>query len=329
MDCICCGFGAVILIFVITTGRGLRQNEDFLTKASVEIIELEAEILAAQQILDQKKAALAEAELIARELEDNAQAAAILEAAIDEKSSQLENLDTELSGISVAVETTETPTKPEPVKQTQPKYLTEFSTNGKRILILLESSGGMLGNSVNEAQDYVQRPKSDRLLSPKWKRARMAVETILAYLPEKSLYQVYHFNADTQPLYQDGNKKWLNVTDPKARVQVLRALNELNPSGGANHEHAFKAAAKLGPDNIIVITDGLPTLSDTYATGGGVSETQRLIMMRAATATLPHGISVNILLFPMSEDLAAAPYFWRLALSHRGSMISPSKDWPR
>ena len=43
---------------------------------------------------------------------------------------------------------------------------------------------------------------------------------------------------------------------------------------------------------------------------------------------LPGGIPVNTILFPMEGDPAAALAFWQLTTKSRGSMISPSRDWP-
>jgi hypothetical protein len=47
-----------------------------------------------------------------------------------------------------------------------------------------------------------------------------------------------------------------------------------------------------------------------------------------AVDELPKGIPVNTILFPMEGDPFAASAFWKLTMASKGSMISPSKDWP-
>jgi hypothetical protein len=102
------------------------------------------------------------------------------------------------------------------------------------------------------------------------------------------------------------------------------------PEGGTSLEAAFAAAAAMRPppDNIIVLTDGLPTQGLTPPRGRVVSGGDRLKLFDRAMRALPRGVPVNILLFPMEGDPMAAPAFWKLAIASRGSFMTPSKDWP-
>jgi hypothetical protein len=82
------------------------------------------------------------------------------------------------------------------------------------------------------------------------------------------------------------------------------------------------------PDNIFLITDGLPTQGTDAAAGSKVSGNQRQRLFRQAVRQLPANVPVNIILAPMEGDPLAASEFWQLAQSTRGSFMSPSSDWP-
>lgn len=83
-----------------------------------------------------------------------------------------------------------------------------------------------------------------------------------------------------------------------------------------------------GPDNIFLITDGLPTQSYEPPRRTTISGRDRLGLFRKAVQRLPSGVPVNIILAPMEGDPMAASEFWQLAQVSGGSFMSPSRDWP-
>ena len=102
------------------------------------------------------------------------------------------------------------------------------------------------------------------------------------------------------------------------------------PSGGTSLENAFDHLQTLSPvpDNIFLITDGLPTQGTSPPRGTTISGNQRQRLYRQAVRKLPANVPVNIILAPMEGDPLAASEFWQLAQSTRGSFMSPSRDWP-
>ena len=82
------------------------------------------------------------------------------------------------------------------------------------------------------------------------------------------------------------------------------------------------------PDNIFLITDGLPTQGAGAPRGSKVSGAERQRLYREAVKKLPRNVPVNIILEPLEGDPMAASEFWQLAQVSRGSFLSPSKDWP-
>ena len=82
------------------------------------------------------------------------------------------------------------------------------------------------------------------------------------------------------------------------------------------------------PDNIYLITDGLPTQGSKRIRGATISGRQRLNLFQSAVKAVPRGIPMNIILSPMEGDPEAANAFWKLAQMTNGSFMSPSEDWP-
>ena len=95
-------------------------------------------------------------------------------------------------------------------------------------------------------------------------------------------------------------------------------------------EQVFRAVANMNPlpDNIFLITDGLPTLDDRGARNALVTPAERMDLFEDAVELLPEGIPVNIVLMPLEGDPSASAVFWQLAQYSQGSFLTPSKDWP-
>jgi len=81
------------------------------------------------------------------------------------------------------------------------------------------------------------------------------------------------------------------------------------------------------PDNIFLITDGLPTQGGKAPKSGSISGRERLSVFREATRLI-RGASVNTFLLPLEGDTYAAAAFWRLAIISRGALVTPARDWP-
>jgi hypothetical protein len=107
-------------------------------------------------------------------------------------------------------------------------------------------------------------------------------------------------------------------------------LHKLIPESGTSLYHAFAVAKKLSPqpDNILLVTDGLPTQGRSKPSGTTVSSKQRLDHFDQAVRALGEKIPVNTILLPMEGDAWAAAAYWKLAINSRGSFMTPSRDWP-
>jgi hypothetical protein len=110
----------------------------------------------------------------------------------------------------------------------------------------------------------------------------------------------------------------------------VAGLRSAIPAGGTSLFHAFEAANSLHPkpDNILLITDGLPTQGRKKPVGNTVSSQERLKLFSNAIKQLPVSAPVNTILLPMEGDAYAAAAFWKLAVNTRGSFLTPARDWP-
>ena len=136
---------------------------------------------------------------------------------------------------------------------------------------------------------------------------------------------------DTKPILSGRGEEWFSTRDRATMTEVIRQLDLIVPRGGANLERAFSAVRVLSrlPDSVILLTDGLPTRSDTVPMEGEVDESTRVRFFEIAVKQLPARIPVSTILFPLlTGDPAAPGLYWELANATRGALVSPSKSWP-
>ena len=166
--------------------------------------------------------------------------------------------------------------------------------------------------------------------SPKWQQALKTVEWLVANLPSDSSIQVYGFNTTASPVLSETEGEWIPVTDNKMVGKTIMAMHEQVPEGGTSLANGFKAAASTlpRPDNILLITDGLPTQGTKKISKKAVSGNQRLKYFDNAVKAIPDDIPVNTILFPMEGDPMAAVKYWKLAVDTNGSFFTPTSDWP-
>jgi hypothetical protein len=211
------------------------------------------------------------------------------------------------------------------------RYLTGLKLRGQRILVLVDVSASMLSDDVVEVIKLDVSSDARKRSSRKWRRAQASVEWLLTQLPPGSQFQVYGFNTRATPMVRDGADRWLSSSDPKLIQSALDGLRARVPREGTSLINAFVALKRLTPvpDQVVLLTDGLPTQGVTPpALASTIDVRGRLAHFKAATETLPAGVPVDVLLFPMLGDNPAAHRFWSLARRTGGTFIAPSRDWP-
>jgi len=348
LDIMSCGFGAIILLFLIldhaAEAQFVEQNQDLIAEVNLleeEVKEGRANLVRVRNTIAAVDQQMAEADGAARrivaetsktrqELAELSQDSLARIEHIKQLQTDLENLEQESDRLAAEGEQDEGQSVRQFVGEGDRQYLTGLKLGGKRLLILLDASASMLDETIVNVVRLRNMPEANRRQSPKWQRAVRTVEWLAAQLPPGSDYQLYTFNTRVEAAVDGTLGDWLPVTDREQLNKAIGHLQTVVPTGGTSLENAFLEVGRLSPrpDNIYLITDGLPTQGRSAPRGATVSGNERLKLYNQALQALPTGIPVNIILAPMEGDMMAASAYWRLAQATSGSFLSPSRDWP-
>jgi hypothetical protein len=349
LDCICCGFGAVILLYVIINARAASDRNRQILDLRGEVDRLEFEVLKGEKnlvrvrnALDEEVRELVRTEGRARELiveirrieQELAEHEGTTLATVEHTNklkTDLKALEEEVRRMEAAVEADREGRKLREFKGAGDRhYLTGLKVGGKRILVLVDCSASMLGDRLIDVLRRRNLPDAEKLRAEKWRQAGRTIDWLSTQLPPTSAFQIYGFNEEAFPLVSGTEGTWLDAGDPEDLEAAARGLAAVTPEKGTSLHHAFGVIDRLPslPDNVILLTDGLPTMTLRKPIGYKVSGKKRLKNFYAAAALLPAGLPVNIILYPMEGDAEAASAFWRLAINTRGSFFCPARDWP-
>lgn len=216
------------------------------------------------------------------------------------------------------------------VGQGDRQYLTGLKMGGKRILFLVDSSASMLDSTIVNIIRIRNLSAARKLKARKWQRVLRTVDWLTSQIPPTSQFQIYAFNETSQPVIKNTASKWLNATGANQLNEAVRQLNSIVPQKGTSLYRAFTSIKSMRPlpDNIFLLTDGLPTQGGSKASNNKITGQQRVSFFQQAIKILPSEIPVNVILFPIEGDPMAASAFWKLAIASRGSFLSPARDWP-
>ncbi len=352
LDCMSCGFGAVILFFMIINAQVKETTETDPTELMAETTMLEEEILDGRKNLVLAKNTLEDLET--RKVTTEGQIAQIL-ALIAELKEELSRYDNDTLAKIERVEQLQADIKSlqEEVQrlmklaeaeqdegsnirefddegQGARQYLTGLKLNGQRTLILVDRSASMLDDTIVNIIRRRNMPDADKLRAIKWRQAVATVDWLTAQILPGTQFQVYMYNNMVQPVIKGSDGTWLTASDSSQLDEAVRVLRGTVPRNGTNLHAAFAAARALDPrpDNIILIADGLPTMDEIATSRATVSNRQRVRYFQDATRELPPNVPINVLLYPLEGDYDAPILYWSLAFQTGGSLISVSRDWP-
>ncbi len=349
LDIMSCGFGAVVLFFMIINSQVVRTTDAPPEELVGETMRLEFEVLEARKNLVLAKNTM-------EELEDEeatassriAQITALIEKLkielakhdqdtlakierVEKLQSDIERLEEEKKRLLAEEQRLESGKNVRRFTgEGDRQYLTGLKVGGKRILVLVDNSASMLDRRII---NIIRRRNMDdavKLRSMKWRQAVASVDWLSAQFRPDSLFQIYTFNTEPKPVLKGSEGIWLEVGDGKQLDEAIRILRRTVPDGGTNMLDAYRVITSLNPrpDNVILLVDSLPTMNAPQTDRGMVTGQERLRFHYEAEAEIPSGIPVNVLLYPMEGDYNAAIAYWLLAYRTGGSFMSISKDWP-
>jgi hypothetical protein len=348
LDIMSCGFGAVILIFLIIDHSMEVQSQEINHNLLSEIDLLEEDITDGQAGRVRLYNTLAEVDLqmveaqgrATRITEDVDHHEALIKdlqrdgftdrADIESLKAEILSMDEELEKLRSKAEEGSGVSARSFIGEGNRQYLTGLNLGGRRIAILLDVSASMLAAELVNVIRLRNMSEDVQRRAQKWNWTLKIVDWLTAQLPVSSKYQVVAFNTRARPALPGTAGKWLEVADQVQLEKVSIELRKLTPGGGTSLENAFRSLGNLSPapDNIFLITDGLPTQGATPPRNHTISGRERQELYRKAVKLLPRNVPVNIILLPMEGDPMAASEFWQLAQVSSGSFLSPSKDWP-
>jgi len=211
------------------------------------------------------------------------------------------------------------------------QYLTGMQMGGKRVVILVDASASMLARTYVNVVRYRAMPEERKRKAPKWRQVVAAVDWLTTQFAPGTRFQIYVFNEEVHSVVAGSDGNWLETGATGTLEQAVAELRKVVPDKGTSLSNAFAALQQLkpAPDNVYLLTDGLPT-QGKQAPGGvtQVKPAQRATFFNQAVRELPARVPVNVLLYPMDGAPDAAGFFWRLAIATKGSFLTPSRDWP-
>lgn len=352
LDIISCGFGAVVLFFVIINAqvrlRADAERIDLLSESTLleeEVLEGRKDLLqlrGERDTLDEQRAAAIEelqelrerlAALLA-ELAEYERLGTQSQESVDKLRAdvdRLKELQEELeSRVAQAEEGTGQRVRSFEGRGAR-QYLTGMQMGGDRVMILVDASASMLGRTYIDVLRFRLMDEELKPRAPKWVQVVNSVDWITTRLEPQQRFQVYLFGVEHRSILEGTDGEWLSVADGARVSEAIEALRRFAPAGGTSLHAAMRAirAMRPLPDNVYLLTDGLPTQGASPPSRvGWVDSRARERFFTRAARDLPSGIPVNVLFYPMDGDPAATGYFWLMASQSRGSFVSVSRDWP-
>jgi hypothetical protein len=351
LDCICCGFGAVILFYTIVSAQaniqGLRSTDELRAEAnrleervqegSRNLVVLHNQI---ERTQSETASDAAHSKTVAATLASQKEQLSTYDNSTVARREHIEKLKADIHSLEEGQRRLEAGSldRTPPGQQVTSfrenggdrRYITGIKMRGKRVLILLDVSASMLHEDLVSVLRLRNADDDHKRAAAKWRHAIDTVTWLTTQIPPGSQYQIYTFNTKAQPLLPDYAGKWIGGADAPQLARGLANLHAIVPADGTSLYNAFATTKTLAPlpDQIILITDGLPTQGKTAGLRKYISADGRARLFDEAVGQLPEGVPVDSILLPMQGEVQAAHRFWNLARLTNGTLLMPAKDWP-
>ena len=338
-----CGLGAVILMFLLVKKNSQEEIiETSLPQNNLEIELLkkeESDLLADNINLKNLKNKLTNQEGDLKLNKEDYENILILQKEKEKENNlEIKELETKLKKINKSNDENKINFEGEG----QQEYLIGLEIKGKKVVILLDSSSSMTDEKLIDIIKRKTQAEENIKKGPKWQRTIKIVKWLLARLPNDSRVAVVRFSDNSKIL---GEKIWYD-NNSKDLSSLYSEVNRVIPKNATNLHVAFKAISQMKnkPDEIFLITDGLPTIGNKNTNtsffsncnsiignekkiSGKCREKLFLSSINEAKSVISN-IKINVILLPLEGDPGASKNFWKLAAQNKGLLFVPSKDWP-
>jgi hypothetical protein len=185
LDCLCCGFGSVILIFMIISNRVTNASQEALAELESQALRLSVQTEALGQEVASEEAQLDElsAAFRAKSARLRAQRAQVarLEQLVAEKQGFVSASKRSVQQALAAKAAQPSAAPPETRgPRGQRELVTGLRMDGKRTLILLDASGSMLDRHIANIVLLRNMPPERQRRAAKWQQAVSTVDWLLA-----------------------------------------------------------------------------------------------------------------------------------------------------
>lgn len=355
LDVLCCGLGsAVFLLLVIQHGPSsfwtpdadlvttqMASARDRVAATEQQVTNLELALAARAEDIRRRLAALeALAGLQSVRQQQAREAAAALRG-------EQQHLDAKKEAVQVLNKIREEEAKEQ--EHEGQLHLTGLSVGDDRVAIFLDSSSSMLDEKL--VQIIRLRVSSDALKSvaPKWVKAKDAARWLHERLPLEKNFRLLTYSDRVRELngteVSGTTLAWQTKTSGQDKT-IERALQGVIPTGATNLKRVFEVAAMLNPPpkQIILVTDGLPTLPGGVTLGKlkkcrnpkrgtvpMITAECRLSIFEHARATARgrlRNVQIDVILLPLEGDSNAVGAYWSLTIGNGGRLLTPAADWP-
>src|SRR5688500_1660648 len=259
LDCICCGFGAVVLFYTIVQAQKGAQEILRLQQLTGEVSKLEEEVKVGTLHLVQLRntlektdedAATAQARAIrvAAELKTRREQSSAYDEESLARRAHINQLKADIKSLEEGVKRLQGGALDKAPAGTrikafrgrgERKYISALQMKGKRILVLLDTSASMMDEDIAKVIRLRNQPEPARRAAQKWRRALDMVEWVTAQLPDNSQFQVIGFNVKAKAVQGSTAGQWLNANDPRVINGVLTAARAITPGDGTSLVNAF------------------------------------------------------------------------------------------
>ena len=349
LDAMTCGFGAVILFFMIINANIDLRREDTLDDLASEVERMELKVLTGRRNLVELREELVRLieqwsilrdrrERIATEIRDIEEESDAINADSSTRDEIIERLRAELEELEAETERLAEAQTPQIAGDRlrgftgdgNRQYLTGLRMGGERVVILVDASTSMLARTVVNIYRRRNMSEEQQLRSSKWRQVVDTVDWLTTQIQPGTRIQIFAFNDTAWSVLGESVADWHTVVDASQLDGAVERLGATVPQGPTSLHAAFSAIRSLDPqpDNIYLLVDGLPTMGEIPPNRPTVTGDQRLRHFERAERMLPFNVPINIILYAMEGDPLAAPGYWRMALNTGGSMMAPSEDWP-
>jgi len=350
LDCICCGFGAVVLFYTIVAGQSGIHRLRTSDQLQAEVNRLEEEVLIGtrnlvllRNTLQKTQTDTTRAAARAREITDEVaeeRAAAMNAGAISmAQRAHINQLKADLKTLEEGNRRLQGSTVQQAPAGERARafrgsgnrqYLNGIQLKGKHILVLMDRSASMMSDQLDAIIKLRNEAPPLRRAASKWRQTLDIADWLSTQFPSGSQFQMFGFNTVASSLVAGTDRKWLQADDARVLGEAIETLRGLTPEGGTSLINAWDAIRGLSPrpDEVVLVTDGLPTQGKDRPLHRYIDVSARARLFDEARRALPAGVPMDVILLPMQGDLPAPHRFWAMARETGGNFMMPSADWP-